>query len=148
MPSFAISISVVLFLVSTDVQCLNLDNITCETNTCGDCYNYLVFNVLKSDVNQYNMQRAFFPPESADGPPVSVIVYYDYRNDSDKSLRKIWFWTASAFYHFQPLGILQFTSLFFSDSSRQIEYLNIILDTDCWNVSNDYMRLLTQRVST
>ena len=143
--------SVVLFLVGVDlVQCLEEPACVTANSTCADCYNYLVYNVLKSDENHYNMQKAFFPPESADGPPVSVIVYYNYEDDSgfiDPSLQKVWFWTASAFYHFQPLGVLQFTSLFFADPSLRIQRLHLTLHADCANVSEDYMRLLTQRVS-
>ena len=127
MSSFT-SVVLYIFLVgATTVQCLELEVPACVTAnvTCADCYNHLAHNTLKSDENQYNLTRAFFPPdaESVDGSPVSVIVYYTYEDDSgfiDPSLQKIWFWTASAFYHFQPLGVLQFTSLFFADVNRPL----------------------------
>ena len=143
--------SVVLFLVGADlVQCLEKSpNCTTNNSTC-DCYNYLVYNVLKSDENQYNLTRAFFPPE--DQNPVSVVVYYDFRNetgDIDPSLQQVWFWTTSTFYLFQPQEILQYTSLFFTDPSSLTRSLNLTLDMKCADAianNEDYARLLTQRV--
>ena len=151
MSSLTVMSVVVLLVCAATVQCLEVPECVTANSTCGDCYNYLVYNVLKSDENQYNITRAFFPPDavSVDGPPVSVIVHYTYEDDSgfvDPSLQKVWFWTASTFYHFQPLGVLQFTSLFFADPSHRIQRLYLTLHADCANVSEDYMRLLTQRV--
>ena len=129
-------------------HCQKLDQPMCKVNDCTKCYNLLVYNVLKSDVNQYNMQRIFFPPD--DTTPVSVIVYYNFKKngsrDTDESKQKVWYWTASTFYHFQPIGVLQFLSLFFTDPSLRVSYLNITVDSSCENASEDYMRLLTQRV--
>lgn len=124
-----------------------LSNATCEVYDCTRCYNLLVHSVLKSDVNQYNLQRTFFPPDSAS--PVSVIVYYNFRNetgDIDESKRKVWFWTSSTFYHIEPISVLQYLSLYFTDPSPRVSYLNITLDLQCENASDDYMQLLTQRV--
>ena len=136
----------VVFLLLSIVNGQMLDNASCEVYDCTKCYDLLVYNVLKSDVNRYNMQRAFFPAEKAN--PVYVIVYYNFEDDADNSKEKrIWFWTENIFYNFQPLPVLQFTSLFFADSFKRTSMLNITLDSDCKNASTDYMQLLTQRVS-
>ena len=145
-------ISIVLFLVGVDlVQCLEKPACVTANSTCGDCYNYLVYNVLKSDVNQYNMTRAFFPPHVPN--PVSVVVYYDFPNETgniDPSLQQVWFWTTSTFYLFQPQEVLQYTSLFFTDPSYLWQKLHLTLDMECADVianNENYTQLLTQRVS-
>ena len=139
--------TVISIAVVNLAHCQMLDNVTCEIYDCKECYNLLVHNVLKSDINQYRMQRTFFPPD--DATPVSVIVYYDYRNetgDIDESKQKVWFWTSSTFYHFQPVGVLQYLSLFFTDPSIRVSFLNITLDSQCVGANKSFMQLFTQRV--
>ena len=145
------SMSPLIFLVL--LQCglgtvqSKLEKPSCVNDTCAGCYHLLVYNLLTSDTNQYNMQRAFFPPRTAS--PVVVTVTYQFRNNmTEGNNTKVWFWTASAFYHFQPLQILQYTSLFFSDLKSRTQEVELTLDSECAGANDDYMRLLTQRVST
>ncbi len=137
------------------VKSQRLANATCDDDEyeCTKCYNLLVWNVLKSSKNRYNLLRAFFTPDTSN--PVSVIVYYDFKDENgiiDDSKQQLWFWSTSTYYHFQPLSVLQYTSLFFTDISNRIGYLNITLDIGCsGSVENakdyrDMMQLLTQRV--
>ncbi len=137
------------------VKSQSLANATCDDDeyNCTKCYNLLVWNVLKSSKNRYNLTRAFFPPNTSN--PVSVIVYYDFKDeneDIEDSKQQLWFWSTSTYYHFQPLSVLQYTSLFFTDLSNRIGYLNITLDIKCSGnekEAGDYrnmMQLLTQRV--
>ena len=144
---YLVSLVTSLVLVNV-VHCQKLDDVICEVNDCSECYNYLVYDMLKNGTNQYNLQRVFYPPD--DATPVSVIVYYDYGNETgyyiNSTKRKVWFWTSSSFYHIQPVGVLQFLSLFFTDPSLRVSYLNITLDSECESASDDYMQLLTQRV--
>ena len=123
-----------------------LEEPICENDTCAGCYYRLVHNLLKSDTNQYNMQRAFFPPRTAS--PVVVTVTYQFRNMMEGNNTKVWFWTASAFCHFQPLQILQYISLFFPDLKSRAQEVELTLDSECAGANDDYMRLLTQRVSS
>ncbi len=137
------------------VKSQRLANATCDDDEyeCTKCYNLLVWNVLKSSKNRYDLSRAFFPPDTA--PPVSVIVYYNFKDengDIDDSKQQLWFWSTSTYYHFQPLSVLQYTSLFFTDISNRIRHLYITLDIECSGNEKDdgdyrnMMQLLTQRV--
>ena len=140
-----IILAVFVVLSGKTVDGQNLDNASCEVYDCAQCYDLLVYNVLKSDVNRYNMQRAFFPPQKAN--PVYVIVYYNFEEDKiDNATLNIWFWTEYTFYNFQPIPVLQFTSLFFTDPAMRMSTLNITVDADCKNASTDFVQLLTQRV--
>lgn len=124
---------------------IEFDNDTCEVNNCTECYDLLVYNVLKLDINRYNMQRIFFPPGKAN--PLYVIVYYRYTGEENEmNNESIWFWTEYTFYNYQPIPVLQFTSLFFTDPNFRVSELDITLDGECRNASIEYMQLLTQRV--
>ncbi len=147
------SLLVLIGIVAVKSQ--RLANPTCDDDeyNCTKCYNLLVWNVLKSSKNRYSLSRTFFPPDTSN--PVSVIVYYDFKDENgniDDSKQQLWFWSTSTYYHFQPLSVLQYTSLFFTDISNRIRYLNIILDIECSGnekEAGDYrnmMQLLTQRV--
>ena len=123
-------------------------NFTCDEghDTCLTCFNMLVSKTITSDRNQYNMQRAFFPPEYS--PPIYVIVQYSCASKEDQST---WFWSAYAFYAlFNPLSVHQFTSLFFSDPTYLTSTLELTLADECCGILadeyNETMRLLTQRV--
>lgn len=148
---FNIIFSLILFAAIFIASCYSGDadvNITCEVEECRKCYKLLVENLLKSDGNHYNITRIFFPPSKA--PPVSVIVYYDFKDENgviNPSKQQLWFWTTSTYYHFQPLTVLQYQSLFFTDPEfRQHDRLYLTLDDECANTTDDYMQLLTQRV--
>ncbi len=148
--TLVLSLFVLIGIVAVKSQ--SLANATCDDDEydCTKCYNLLVWNVLKSSKNRYNLLRTFFPPDTSN--PVSVIVYYNFKGENgiiDDSKQQLWFWSTSTYYHFQPLSVLQYTSLFFTDISR---YLYITLDIKCSGNEKeagdyrDMMQLLTQRV--
>ncbi len=151
--TLVLSLLVLIGIVAVKSQ--RLANATCDDDEydCTKCYNLLVWNVLKSSKNRYDLSRTFLPPDTA--PPVSVIVYYNFKDengDIDDSKQQLWFWSTSTYYHFQPPSVLQYTSLFFTDISNRIRYLYITLDIECSGnekEAGDYrnmMQLLTQRV--
>ena len=85
---------------------------SCETDTCSDCLNRLAYETLKPSSNQYNLQNAFFPPDKLPPIYVQVTYLYDFENGSIEKGNS-WFWSTSGYYLYQPLAVLQFTSLFF-----------------------------------
>ena len=119
----------------------------CEEHACDKCFNFLVNETIYSDENQFNLQKTFFPPESS-SPPF-VVVDYRYRDGNGTILPvgKVWFWTTSSYYIIHPPSKLQYTSLFFAEPAFRIRTLNLTLTSDCFNISDSYMHLLTQRVS-
>ncbi len=113
--------SLLILIGIVAVKSQKLDDVNCDEYDCTKCYNLLVWNVLNSSENPYNLARAFFPPDTSN--PVSVIVYYDFKDENgiiDNSKQQLWFWSTSTYYHFQPLSVLQYTSLFFTDISDHI----------------------------
>ncbi len=122
-----------------------------EENDCSKCYSLLVENVTDDDRNQYNLQYAFFPPNSSSPAFVAIIYHYYYKDafgdEIDVNDTKVWFWSTSTFNLFHPLHVFMFTSLFFSDLEWEFSEVHLTLHQDCWKASEDYMRLLTQRVS-
>lgn len=124
-------------------------------DSCKDCYSKLIYQITDHDENMFNLQKSFFPPDKF--TPVFITVYYHYGNHSEvcsisaaenNTAAKVWFWSSSIFYLIQPLHVLQFTSLFFSDTAKfYTSEVCFILDPDCYNASVEHMRLLTQRVS-
>ena len=145
------SILLVLAFVHKTTQEHELGEPDCQgEDNCISCYRYLVNEVLSSDKNEFNLQIAFFPPDQSD--PAFVTIFYDYFNDTGEIDRdvyktKIWYWTTSTYYLFQPLPVLQYTSLFFSAPAFRHTTLNLTLNASCYNASGDHMMLLTQRVS-
>ena len=130
-------------------------NYGCEPGerVCSKCYGVLEDELFINDRNRFNLQRAFFPPDTS--YPVFVgITYHFTRNASgncstDYSLEspsQNWYWTESTFYLFQPTQSLQFTSLLFADSTFRQTNLSLYLQPDCEMASLDMMKLLTQRV--
>ena len=114
--------------------------------TCSTCYRELVNNVIGSEVNQFNIQQAFFPPETAN--PVYVIVHYIFVDEDNNSTEeKLWYWSESTYYaSFHPLPVYEYMSLFFGDYTFRVKQLNLTLGMECFDATNDSMRLLTQRV--
>ena len=144
------SILLVLAFVHKTTQEQELGEPDCleGENNCVSCYGYLVKEVLSSDKNQFNLQMAFFPPSQSD--PAFVTIFYDYFNDTgkiDPDKTKIWYWSTSTYYLFQPLPVLQYTSLFFSDPALRHTTLKLKLNASCYGAHDDHMMLLTQRVS-
>ena len=124
--------------------------VTCqadEANNCSQCYAALVKHVLTNDMNQFNIQNTFFSPEKAS--PAFVTISYEYYKDNETSpnATTIWFWSTSTFYIYHPLPVFQFSSLLFSDISKQTSELTLKLDLACMDARTEFMRLLTQRVS-
>ena len=122
---------------------------------CSKCYDLLANELIVSDKNRFNMQKAFFPPHKAN--PVFVTVRYHFiRNNTgptnfsatNPDNTRIWFWTQSFFYLFQPIQSLQLTSLLFSDTLSSSSVVDLYLQPECNQSSIEMMQLLTQRVST
>ncbi len=125
-----------------------------EEINCSKCFDLLVNEIISSDRNRYNLQRAFFPPDTSN-PVFITVTYYFTRNMSgngstDYSLtspNQIWFWTQSTFYLFQPVESLQYTSLLFSDPSLRQSNVSLYLEPNCMEADPDMLKFLTQRVS-
>lgn len=141
-----------LLLLLPLMACTN-DSVLCEPGEEGDCskcYVVLAEQVTKHDRNFFEIQKAFFPPDTRS--PVFVIVTYTYYYEGENSTlvtdaTEIWFWSTSTFYLYQPLHVFQFTSLFFSDTQLEISEVRLTLPMECYNASEDHKQLLTQRVS-
>ena len=114
--------------------------------TCQNCYLTLVKSLLGNGANVLNLTNAFFPPNL--NPPDSVIVIYHFRNQSVHT-QSLWFWASSFGYFLHPMQYFQFVSLLFGKPQPHYEQtVEVTLDaTECLGVSNEYMLLLTQRVS-
>ena len=141
--------SCIFLFLFAEVSCTNSSAVACEPgeeDDCSKCYAFLVEQVTQHDRNYFEIQNVFFPP---DGPsPVFVIVTYHFQDHpGGKSNTEIWFWSTSAFYIWQPLHVLQFTSLFFSDTKLQSANATLTLPLNCRHANDTYRKLLTQRVS-
>ena len=158
MKSFLLPVLVLLLPCGSHAD----DSVNCSAGkeSCSKCYSTLVEQVTKRDQNLFNLQNRFFPPEKAS--PLFLTVYYHFdtdtdvcdTNDTSGSLYKtkdnntvVWFWSTTSFYLFQPIHVLQYTSLFFSDSESYASEVCLVLHPDCRDASKKHMRLLTQRVS-
>ena len=90
----------------------------------------------------FNLTQAFSPPGNYE--PEYVIVTYTYPQNEDK----IWFWSKSIAYYMFPMDVLQRLSFYLSkDKLKYQQHVRVTLDNECFGVSNDYMKLLTQNVS-
>ena len=121
-------------------------------DSCSQCYDLLVNEVVISNKNRYNLQKVFFPANYSN--PVFVRVTYHFTRNPDgptdyleEGSTQVWIWTESTFYLFQPIASLQFTSLLFSDTTLSSNKIDLYLQPSCENSSIDMMQLLTQRVS-
>lgn len=135
------------YLQFSNAQSLKKVQDSCGANaSCSDCFNLLVYETIRTSENQYNLQTAFYPPDTT--TPVYVIVKYGYRDDDENIMdsSSTWFWSTSTYYLYQPPAVLQFTSLFFADPSFRTSRLSLILPLNCMNASIPFMQLLTQRV--
>ena len=117
-----------------------------DKNGCQDCYLALVKSLLGNDGNVYNLSIAFFPPIV--DPPDSVIVKYRFVNDTVDEI-DTWFWATSGVYFLHPMLIFQFISLLFGKYRPIYEQITTVTlnASECFGVSDEYMTLLTQRVS-
>ena len=120
---------------------------------CSISYKALVINLLKNPTNFFNMQMVFFPANGT--TPDFVIVSYHYNSESnvstslesDSNKPDVWFWSSAVYFFYHLIRIFQFTSLVFSDPLLQQSNLDLYLPAECSRASDDYMKLLTQRVS-
>ena len=145
----------------------------CEPNRekCRDCYFALVKSLLGRADNVFNLTNAFSPPGKSE--PEYVIVTYRFDNYT-LTEEKNWFWSKSVAYYLFSMNTFQVLSLFLSkgnqlawhspswhsplhrstwhprpdDNQRYQQHVRVTLNaTECWGVNNDYMTLLTQKVS-
>ena len=125
-------------------------NYALEECSCG---NYSYFNILAKKVtempNGYNLQKAFFPPETAN--PIYVTVNYVFIYDVDYN--QTWHWSENTYYaSFHPRHVYQYTSLFFGEFAFKTKDLKLEVEVDdldemsCY-LCTDFMQLFTQRVS-
>ena len=123
-----------------------------EVNS-STCYNVLVNELFINDRNLYNLQRAFFPPDTAN--PVFIrVTYFFTRNMSGDGTTNYsltipsmnWIWTESTFYLFLPVESLQYTSLLFTDPSLREGDVSLYLQPSCLGADLNMIKLLTQRV--
>ena len=144
-----IFVSITLFLpAETTAAATDFIFSECQMNkeSCQECYLTLVKLLLGNDGNAYNLSRAFFPPII--DPPDSVIVNYHYANDTMDEI-DTWFWANSGVYFLYPLHVFPFISLLFGKYRPIYEQVTTVTlnATECYGVSDDFMALLTQRVS-
>ena len=114
-----------------------------EFDACNTSYTSLAKALLDDDRNFYTMQSTFFPPISTS--PVFIAVTYVYNNSVNNN--RTFFWSSAVYFFFHPVRIFQFTSLLFSDPSLRYNETTLYLPEDCRGTSDDFMLLLTQRVS-
>ena len=140
--------------LDTDYYAMDSLNSTISQTIEADCsksYKALVINLLKNSINFFNMQMVFFPANGT--TPDFVIITYHYDLDSNASSvepevnKIVWFWSSAVYFFYHPIRIFQFTSLVFSDPLLQQSNLELYLPAECSNATDDYMKLLTQRVS-
>ena len=115
--------------------------------SCQDCYLTLAKSLLDNNANVLNLTNAFFPPNK--NPPDSVIVIYHFHNESMDRV-SLWFWADSSGYFLYPVVVFQFLSLFFGKPKPLYEQkVEVTLNaTECLDISDEHMTLLTNRVST
>ena len=111
-----------------------------ESDACNTSYTSLAKALLEDDRNFYIMQSTFFHPISTS--PVFITITYVYNNSVNSN--RTFFWSSAVFH---PVRIFQFTSLLFSDPSLRYNETTLYLPEDCHGASDDFMLLLTQRVS-
>lgn len=110
-------------------------------SNCTECYITLVKCLMYSDENVYNLQRVFLPPTRE--APVFVIVNYDFSGEENQT----WYWTEEPSLLLHPIAGFQFFSLFFGNYQWRVSELNISLPLECNDTKEDYLELLTERVS-
>ena len=137
----------VVFLVSISQSMA--DDMDTQTE-CSSNFFAMEQSLLQSTDNRFNLMTAFFPPRKAH--PVIVRVTYSFNadisedNSSTTNTPYIWFWSESEFYLIQPLEVFQFTSLLFGNRPYRQSDLDIVLDANCSQASDEFYLLLTTRV--
>ena len=115
-------------------------------DSCRECHYELVVHLLGDAENVFNLTEGFFPPNN--NSTHSMIINYRFYNETVDELHS-WFWAQSAVHYLFPMVVFQFLSCFFGKPEPLYQRkVMVTLDaTDCLGVSNEYMALLTQRVS-
>jgi len=113
-----------------------------DQDNCADSFFVMEESLLRSTDNRFNLLKAFYPPRKVH--PVVVTVNYTFHGTNDSV---VWFWTLSEFYLIQPLEIFQFTSLFFSNKPYRQSKLQIKLDNNCSQASDEFFEVLTTKVN-
>lgn len=109
---------------------------------CSTDFYILEKELLSRSTNRFNLTKTFFPPH--DPHPVVVKVTYVFEGSGETD---VWFWSESMFYLIQPLEIFQYTSLFFSNLQFREKDVTITLGANCSDTGQDFLMILTQRVS-
>lgn len=112
-------------------------------NNCSNNFFLMEQSLLLSTDNRFNLMKTFYPPREAH--PVLVKINYSF--DGVENSTTTWFWSESEFYLIQPLEIFMFTSLFFSNMPYRKSELSLLLDKECVTAPDQYLELLTTRVS-
>ena len=149
---FFLVTAIILLVSAVDIRGVDAEeNFTfgdCEPGkeSCRDCYLTLVKSLFKNGTNVFNLTRIFLPPIG--NPPDSVIVSYQFYNET-MDIEEIWFWATTFGYFLHPMAHFQYMSLLFGKPEPlHQQIVNVTLDaTECYGVSDDFMLLLTQRVS-
>ena len=115
-----------------------------DKNNCSTCYTALKESLLKRDDNIQELSRKFYPPRA--NIPQVVNVTYHFGDNSNNT--QVWFWTQDSSYLFFPIETFQFMSLFFGKPAAFFtQKMSLHMDEECFDVTHDILRLLTQRVS-
>ncbi len=142
----------VVFLTSISQAQSTADDTNIQTE-CSSNFFAMEQSLLQNTDNRFNLMTTFFPPRKAH--PVIVRVTYSFNGDilEDNSSTTnttispyIWFWSESEFYLIQPLEVFQFTSLLFGNRPYRQRDLDIVLDANCSQASDEFYVLLTTRV--
>ena len=132
----SLTVSVILLLTSGAQLSLAADT------PCSSSFHLLEADLLSRPQNRFLLSTKFFHPRDAN--PVIVRVDYVYEDSNDTN---VWFWSESEFYFIQPLEIFLYTSLFFANQPYRQSTLTLELSPDCLNAEEQYMEILTHRVS-
>ena len=125
-----------------------------EEDNCAKCYDVLASQAVMSAKNRYNLQQAFFPPDKENPVMLKVIYRFNVNTTNGPIIEslnssEVWFWSYSGYYLYQPLDVIQLTSLFFADYSLRKSKVILHLRQDCRDASKEHMQhmqLFTQRV--
>ena len=138
MCSLGVVISSSLLFLQVFTCTISADTADCSTN-----FFTLEQSLLQSTDNRFRLLTAFFPAREAH--PVLIKVGYSFEGVQNET--QTWYWSESEFYLIQPLEVFQFTSLFFSNMPYRRGQVDIQLAANCSSAPEEYMQLLTARVS-
>lgn len=142
--SMSVACQLILVTLATCTVVSSQSGLDVEQQTnCSNSFFLLEQSLLQSTDNRFHLLKVFYPPRQA--RPVLVNVTYTF--DGLDNSTQTWYWSESEFYLIQPLEIFQFTSLLLSDMPYRSGEVSILLAGDCSSAPEDYMQMLTTRVS-